>query len=230
MWRICLLLLLQHKATDSAGWKFWEREEKEVKKQPPQQHYQQHHYHLQPQHHNSLEPAQPRSDNWVSSQVIGDWVAQWDTEFQQWFFYNQVTDESTWEQPRELQQLEFSPPPPGVYYDYYGDYDPRQPVPRQAEFPVVNPSSVFCGLLDPRPECQTTAPPPTTTTTTTTVSTTTGTTTTTTTTTTTLDAIQLLKRDKPLGPGGRYNGIYDAIYGIYSKFFELLYVDLRIEW
>ena len=162
-------MLLQYKATDSAGWKFWEKEEKPVKQQSQQQphHHQQHHHYLQPQYHNSLEPAQPRSDNWKSTHVIGDWVAQWDTEFQQWFFYNQVTDESTWEQPRELEQFQFSLPPVhgggDVVYDYYDDYDTRQPVPRQAEFPVVNPSSVFCGLLDPRPECQTTAPPVTTT-------------------------------------------------------------------
>jgi hypothetical protein len=234
---VYLVLILQCQAAEPASWRFWE---KAVNNIP-----------LQPQQYQRWQPAEAEQsrrsrESFKSTHVIGDWVAQWDQEYQQWFYYNQVSDESTWDQPRELQQFQFDPPvvagPTYDYLDYfsenYVDIDGRQPVIRQAipgssEFPVVNPNNIFCGLLDPRPECQTTAAPATTTIPTTTVSTTTvatTTSTTTTTTTTSLDAIQLLKRDKPLGPGGRYNGLYDAIYGVYSKFFELLYVDLRVEW
>ena len=48
------------------------------------------------------------------TRVIGDWVVQWDTEYQQWFYYNQVSEDSTWDRPRELEQFDFLPP---------GDYE-----------------------------------------------------------------------------------------------------------
>ena len=34
--------------------------------------------------------------------TIGDWIAQWDTEYQDWFYYNILTRQSTWIKPREL--------------------------------------------------------------------------------------------------------------------------------
>ena len=39
--------------------------------------------------------------------TIGDWVAQWDTEYEDWFYYNILTRQSTWIKPRELGHVTF---------------------------------------------------------------------------------------------------------------------------
>ena len=39
--------------------------------------------------------------------TIGDWIAQWDTEYQDWFYYNIITQQSTWIKPGELGHITF---------------------------------------------------------------------------------------------------------------------------
>ena len=39
--------------------------------------------------------------------TIGDWIAQWDTEYEDWFYYNIITQQSTWIKPRELGHITF---------------------------------------------------------------------------------------------------------------------------
>lgn len=43
---------------------------------------------------------------------IGDWIAQWDEEYQAWFFYNAITEISTWIKPKELWHVSFNKPRP----------------------------------------------------------------------------------------------------------------------
>ena len=39
--------------------------------------------------------------------TIGDWIAQWDTEYEDWFYYNIITQQSTWIKPGELGHITF---------------------------------------------------------------------------------------------------------------------------
>ena len=39
--------------------------------------------------------------------TVGDWIAQWDTEYLDWFYYNVITQQSTWIKPRELGHITF---------------------------------------------------------------------------------------------------------------------------
>lgn len=41
---------------------------------------------------------------------FGDWAAQWDEQEEAWYFYNYLTEESTWEKPDELSDLRFENP------------------------------------------------------------------------------------------------------------------------
>merc|ERR1719370_2327689 len=42
--------------------------------------------------------------------ILGDWIAQWDTTYGAWFFYNINTEESTWIKPKELEHVVFNAP------------------------------------------------------------------------------------------------------------------------
>ena len=42
--------------------------------------------------------------------MVGDWVAQWDSLYSSWFYYNSKTDFSTWDKPMELQHVSLNPP------------------------------------------------------------------------------------------------------------------------
>ena len=48
--------------------------------------------------------ADDQDDDRIS---IGDWIAQWDTEYEDWFYYNVITQQSTWIKPRELGHITF---------------------------------------------------------------------------------------------------------------------------
>lgn len=41
---------------------------------------------------------------------MGDWIAQWDTKYRAWFYYNVNTEESTWFKPKELSHVIFKNP------------------------------------------------------------------------------------------------------------------------
>lgn len=42
--------------------------------------------------------------------IIGDWIAQWDTKYNAWFYYNINTETSTWIKPAELDHVVFKSP------------------------------------------------------------------------------------------------------------------------
>jgi len=42
--------------------------------------------------------------------IIGDWIAQWDTKYGAWFYYNINTETSTWIKPAELDHVVFRAP------------------------------------------------------------------------------------------------------------------------
>lgn len=42
--------------------------------------------------------------------MLGEWIAQWDTLYNDWFYYNIKTDSSTWLKPAELEHVVFKPP------------------------------------------------------------------------------------------------------------------------
>lgn len=42
--------------------------------------------------------------------LVGNWVAQWDSLYRAWFYYNAKTDHSTWDKPKELVHLSLNPP------------------------------------------------------------------------------------------------------------------------
>jgi len=58
--------------------------------------------------------------------MVGDWIAQYDTTYSAWFFYNIKTEESTWIKPKELHHVVFNSPPTGTEgsqsaVELYGD-------------------------------------------------------------------------------------------------------------
>ena len=53
------------------------------------------------------ETGDPSDDQADERITIGDWIAQWDTEYQDWFYYNILTRQSTWIKPRELGHVTF---------------------------------------------------------------------------------------------------------------------------
>jgi len=42
--------------------------------------------------------------------MVGEWVAQWDSLYSSWFYYNANTDQSTWDKPKELMHISLNPP------------------------------------------------------------------------------------------------------------------------
>ena len=42
--------------------------------------------------------------------LVGNWVAQWDSLYRAWFYYNTKTDTSTWDKPKELVHVSLNPP------------------------------------------------------------------------------------------------------------------------
>merc|ERR1719414_2871222 len=42
--------------------------------------------------------------------MVGNWVAQWDSLYKSWFYYNAKTDYSTWDKPKELMHVSLNPP------------------------------------------------------------------------------------------------------------------------
>jgi len=42
--------------------------------------------------------------------LAGNWVAQWDSLYRAWFYYNTKTDFSTWDKPKELVHVKLNPP------------------------------------------------------------------------------------------------------------------------
>ena len=50
-------------------------------------------------------------DVWPGAKlIVGDWIAQWDTKYRAWFYYNVNTEESTWFKPKELSHVIFKNP------------------------------------------------------------------------------------------------------------------------
>lgn len=42
--------------------------------------------------------------------IVGNWIAQWDTKYRAWFYYNINTEKSTWVKPIELNHVTFKNP------------------------------------------------------------------------------------------------------------------------
>jgi len=42
--------------------------------------------------------------------IVGNWIAQWDTKYEAWFYYNINTEKSTWVKPKELSHVSFKDP------------------------------------------------------------------------------------------------------------------------
>jgi len=42
--------------------------------------------------------------------IVGNWIAQWDTKYKAWFYYNINTEKSTWVKPEELNHIAFKDP------------------------------------------------------------------------------------------------------------------------
>jgi len=42
--------------------------------------------------------------------IVGNWIAQWDTKYKAWFYYNINTEKSTWVKPKELRHVSFKDP------------------------------------------------------------------------------------------------------------------------
>ena len=38
---------------------------------------------------------------------VGDWIAQYDETYKDWFYYNVKTQQSTWDKPRDLSHIVF---------------------------------------------------------------------------------------------------------------------------
>ena len=55
-----------------------------------------------------VEKVGPRRE--IFKILVGNWVAQWDSLYRAWFYYNAKTDHSTWDKPKELVHLSLNPP------------------------------------------------------------------------------------------------------------------------
>ena len=42
--------------------------------------------------------------------IVGNWIAQWDTKYKAWFYYNINTEQSTWVKPTDLAHVVFKHP------------------------------------------------------------------------------------------------------------------------
>merc|ERR1711892_341580 len=146
--RACIVFFVLSETAMLGQSQFWP-----MKKQLPRQG-------LQNTRQNTVDRAQARIHlpSFESRYEIADWVAQWDFEYNQWFFYNRVSDESTSEQPRALEQFKFRPPGgphssiSSNVYNHLGGVQ-TQPVIRQVQPPGGGTPGAACGPFDTSLDC-----------------------------------------------------------------------------